>query len=173
MLTWCQEFPKSEDALWCLPSLGKFIKTYNLTEDFCKTLEIVIQPVLNSGSKITSDTNQSMCFLFSHLICAPSGSAYIQNQLDDLFITWLRCPGSYGKLLKSYPATQQIRYFQRVVDLVEMKELDVDEDREPLTRFLYWVNTWEPINKFKLKERLDYLKKEFPASGLWEIVRLD
>ena len=78
----------------------------------------------------------------------------LQDQVNDLLVTWLRHPDSYGGDHKPLTGLQRREYFQRFVNLIAYGVLNVEADREAIGRFLQWVNQWEPENKTRV-ERLE------------------
>ena len=64
---------------------------------------------------------------------------------------------------------QRWQYVQRLCDLITAGTLDVEKDADPIRRFLLWLNTWEPENKFRIVRTITYLMNTYPAHGLWDV----
>jgi hypothetical protein len=99
----------------------------------------------------------------------------LRETVDGYLVEWLRCPDSFNNVPPGPFGFQQLSQVmvRRVADLLEAGTLDVDRDREPLMKFLRWVNTWEPECKQEVRVLFGSLKKDFPTDGLWEIVQFD
>ncbi|HUT87534.1 MAG TPA: hypothetical protein VMX15_05575, partial [Candidatus Heimdallarchaeota archaeon] len=62
---------------------------------------------------------------------------------------------------------------ERVSDLIAVGAIDLMTDREPLERFLTWVNAWRGDRKLGAYTTLLSLSQKQPASDLWDIVHFD
>ncbi len=99
-------------------------------------------------------------------------SGQLCNRVDMLYLAWLRNPASFGSYSKPHLNLQRLSYVQRVIDLIVSGALDITADYEPIERFLHWVNSWEPERKSQLYRKFDFLKHNYPAPGLWDIVKI-
>ncbi|MCX5964521.1 MAG: hypothetical protein NT070_15700 [Cyanobacteria bacterium] len=95
-----------------------------------------------------------------------------QYRVDSLFIHWLKNPIAYGAIVTNIN-NQRFSYFQRLVNLIRNRKLDTKTDREALERFLTWVNLWDTDRKKDICRSLDYLKRTYPDTDLWEIIKIE
>ena len=171
ILTWCRKFPENEDALWRLTQLRKHLLRTDVAEEVCTASEAVLRPSTSHEVRPSSLTRSQISTLISYLTEAPNlGSGKLRDRVDTLLVAWLRHPGSYGVDPKPYIYIQRQSYVQRVADLIDSGSLDVKADREPLKRFLLWVDCWAPERKAQIHRTLDFLKHKYPVPGLWDIV---
>jgi len=172
VLTWCQKFPADEDALWRLKQLGGHLLREEIAEEVCSTSETVLSPLIFHDVHPATVARDQIAGLLCYLIRASAlRSGQLRNRVDALILTWLRNPSSFGDDPKPHINLQRLGYVQRVVDLVVSGALSVTEDREPLERFLRWVDSWEPERKSQLHRIFDFLRHSYPAPGLWDMVR--
>lgn len=94
-----------------------------------------------------------------------------RDGVDALFVEWLRHPRSYGPAHATPATFQRDTFVQRLGDLLGWGTLDVKSDRDALTRFAQWVDTWAPKNKFRAKRALDAVRRNFPAADVWNVIR--
>jgi hypothetical protein len=173
ILMWCQRFPNSDDTLWRFTQLSNHLLKDEVAEDVIITSETILLPLILNETSLTIMRRSQITTLFSYLINAHKlKSGQLRNRVDELFLTWLRNPTSFGDNPKPYPNLQRPSYVQRVVDLLVSGALDVTVDYEPLARFLYWVDSWEPEKKSQLSRKFYFLKQNFPAPSLWDIVKM-
>jgi hypothetical protein len=57
--------------------------------------------------------------------------------------------------------------------LIDFGALDLENDREPLKRFMRWLDEWDLTRKQRALPILDELKLKHPAPDVWDIVRLE
>ena len=174
ILTWCRTFPRNQDALWRITQLGRHLLRDEVAEDVYLTSESILHLMLGNGVAITDVERGQIQTLFSYLIDAPElREGELRQQIDGLFIEWLRHYASFGPDPKAHLNIQKPIYVQRVVDLVISGALDVTADREPLERFLRWVDTWDPEWKSQVYRTFDFLRHRYSALPLWNIVQID
>ena len=174
ILTWCRTFRGHEDALWRLTQLGRHLLKDEMAEDLYLTFECILRVLLGRASPISVVERGQIETLFSYVLDAPKlREGGRRQQIDGLFIEWLRIPGSFGQYPKPHLNIQRPSYVQRVIDLVISQTLDVTADREPLERFLHWVDTWDPECKSLLYRSFDFLRHRYSPLTLWNIVQID
>jgi ferritin len=171
ILKWCKKFPNNEDALWRLTQLGENLMREEIAEYVLTTSEAVLSPLLPLGAALTSTMRGKITVLLAYLIRL----SYLQPEqlrgpVDTLLLSWLRNPISFGDDPKPHRGIQQMSYVQRVADLLASSDLNISTDREPLERFAHWVNNWELEKKLHLRRIFEFLKREYPAPGVWDIV---
>jgi hypothetical protein len=173
ILMWCQRFPNNDDTLWRFTQLSNHLLKDEMAEDVIITSEIILLPLILHETSLTIMIRSQITTLFSYLINAHKlRSGQLRNRVDKLFLAWLRNPASFGSDPKPHINLQRQSYVQRVVDLLVSGALNVMADHEPLMRFLHWVDNWNPEKKSQLYRKLEYLKRNYPAPSLWDIVRI-
>ena len=173
ILMWCHQFPNNEDALWRLTQLSKHLLREEAGEKVIITSEAVLKPLISLDILPGKLIRGQITTLFSYLISAPilSSGSY-RNRVDSLLLTWLKNPSSYGRNLKPHFIMQRPKYVQRIIELLIAGELSISEDRKNLERFLYWVDSWDSNQKSQLYQTIDFLIKNYPTPGLWDIVEI-
>lgn len=173
ILMWCQRFPNNEDAIWRLTQLKSHLFMDEMAEEVITTSETILSPLISQEISLTIMIRGQITTLFSYLINAHKlKSGQPRNRVDELFLAWLRNPASFGSNPKPHINLQRQSYIQRVVDLIVSGTLNVMADHESLMRFLHWVDNWNPEKKSQLYRKLEYLKRNYPAPSLWDIVRI-
>ncbi len=173
ILTWCRTFPVHEDAIWRLTQLGTHLLRTDVVEEVIITCEAVLIPLILKDVQLKPVTRGQITTLFSYLIGAP-GLRFgpLRGRVDTLLMAWLHNPSSYGTRPVPHASVQRRSYVQRIVDLLVSGDLSVTDDREHLKRFLQWVDNWEPEWKSRLLSIFDFLRHDYPAADLWDIVEL-
>ncbi len=172
ILTWCRQFPTDEDALWRFTQLRSHLLREEIAGDLCDTSEEIVRALISGDARPAKVTCGQINAVFYYLITAQGlrdGDA--RRRVDSLLVTWVRHPCSYGADAKPFLQVQQASYVQRIADLVVAGDLDLVRDREAVERFLAWVDSWDPDWKSSLYRLFDFLKHNYPATGLWEIVK--
>jgi hypothetical protein len=142
--------------------------------DVVSTAEVVLADLLEQTGSPASVTRGQVTTLLSYLIYSSQmqlGS--LRERVDSLFARWLRHPRSFGSDPRPSPYIQRISYVERLSSLIADAVLDLENDREPLERFLRWLDVWEAKWKQRASPILDDLKNRYPAPDLWDIVRLE
>jgi hypothetical protein len=172
ILFWCRRFPADEDTPWRVSRLINRASKFNeLSLEIRFTLDFIMERLLkstliNEKEKIEKITRFILPLIYStHNRYGP-----IKDCVDNLFLSLLKNPASFGTLFPKDTALENWTSFQRVSDLIVYTELSIIEDREAIERFLQWVDTWEEENKKKIKKIMDFLKLYHPSPGLWETV---
>jgi hypothetical protein len=98
-------------------------------------------------------------------------SGPLRERVDSLFVRWLRHPLSFGNDPKPHSGIQRISFLKRLSALIDVGTLDPENDREPLTRFMRWLDAWDVTRKQSASPILDELKNRYPALELWDLVR--
>jgi len=123
------------------------------------------------GVQLKPVTRDQITMLFSYLIGAPGlRSGPPRDRVDALLMAWLHNPSSYGTHPVPHANVQRRSYMQRIMDLLVSGDLSVTDDREHLKRFLQWVDNWEAEWKSRLLSIFDFLRRDYPAADLWDIV---
>ena len=174
VLAWCRAFPSNEDAFWRITQVGRRLLEEDLAEDVLETSSLLVTTALNVPDRLDLTTNGQITSLFSYLISANGlREGRRQKEVDDLLQRWLRFPKSFDISARTNPSAQRLAYFQRIVNMLTTQRLRPEHDAEALTRFLRWVDSWEPLNKSRCEPALQFLHRRFPeATPLWAIVRL-
>jgi hypothetical protein len=174
ILTWCRTFPTHMDAIWRLRQLGSHLLNVDVAEEVIVTCEAVLEPLMSKETPLKPVVRDQITTLFSYLIAA-SGlrSGAFRERVDDLLLSWLRTPSSFGTSPAPHNNIQRSAYTQRIVDLVVSGALSVTSDREHLERFLQWVNNWKPERKSQLASMFAFLRHDYPSEGLWDIVEFE
>jgi hypothetical protein len=171
VLEWCRKFSNDEDSLWRLTQLGSNLFVAGIEHDLISTAETVLAEFLPVPIRLGEITREQVTRLFSYLIDSRGMQVGITRQrVDALFVSWLRHPLSFGNSPTPHPNVQRISFPYRVSALISAGTLDLRDDREPLMRFLQWVNAWDIRWKERAFPVLDELQREYPASELWDIV---
>ena len=170
ILIWCGSFPGNPDCMWRLTGLGSSILDPRLEADLWAASEPAINGCLNGQTQPDPTTRLQLGVLFSYLISLARRNADYQDGVNRLLVNWLRHPAAYGNDLQSVIVTQRTAYVQHVADLIITGELDLDADRQSLERFLKWVNTWEASRKPALHRLITFLRYNYPADELWDLI---
>jgi len=171
ILTWCRTFPTHEDAIWRLTQLDGHLRKTDIAEDVIATCEAVLEPLITEETPLELVTRGQITTLFNYLIAAPGlRSRALRDRVDTLLIAWVCNPSSFGTSPVPHIQIQRPAYVQRIVDLLVSGALSITSDREHLERFLQWVNTWEPTGKSQLISKFNFLLRNYPTTGLWDIV---
>jgi hypothetical protein len=174
VLTWCRAFPKNEDALWRLTQLRDNLLVKGIAEDLVSTSEAVLLPLLPATTKPGRTTRAQIAALFFALVIPEEmQSTPLREKVDSLFLSWLKHPLSFGRDPHLFWTIQHPGFVERIASLINSRVLDPVGDREPLVRFLEWVDEWSSEAKQRVRLTLDKLKSEYGRSNLWEVVRFD
>jgi hypothetical protein len=173
ILACCQVFPSHREALWCLIQLIPHLPGDVVMEEVCAASEAVTAPLIARADPSMAGRQGQIDTLVSLLVEVSNRSDQLRSRTDALLLTWLRNPASFGGDPKSSVGLQQPVIVQRLMELIVSGALDIVEDRAALERFLRWVNGWESSGKSQLYSVLDFLKKNYPAPGLWDIVEIE
>jgi peptidyl-tRNA hydrolase len=171
ILNWCRMFATDEDALWRLLHLRQHFSNSEVAEELCSTVEVVFQHRFLNNEPPGREAKNLITSLLSFFISEPNFRAGpLRGRIDVLLLAWVRHPASYG----AYPPRfniQRAEHVRRVAFLIRSGALSVSDERASLERFFRWVNAWELENKEKIIQTLADLKRRFPASDLWDIVK--
>ena len=175
ILQWCETFSGDEDAIWRLSQLRRHLQIPEIGETTLRTFKAVFRARLAGPAPVSLAIRRNISGIFLNLIFLSNDVETLRETVDVYFVEWLRYPDSFNDA-SPLPASVQQLYkvmVRRVADLLEAGTLDVDRDREPLMKFLRWVDLWEPECKEELRVLFGSLRKAFPTDGLWEIVQFD
>jgi hypothetical protein len=174
ILNWCRKFSTNEDALWRMMQLKKHLLREEVAKEVCVAYETILNQRLSTNIKLTLIDSGLISTLFAYLIDAPAfQEGELRNRVDELLLRWLRHPASFGNDPKPHWNIQRHSYMWHVIELIESGALSVAEDRGALERFMLWVNNWEPEQKSHIRHLINYLKRKYPAQGLWDIVKFE
>jgi hypothetical protein len=172
VLHWCRAFADHEDGLWRLSQLGVNLLAEGLQEEVVTAAETLLEPRLDACRALDADERIVLSAVISNLVTIGRRDPELRSRVDALLLAWLRRPASYGNAPPVPNVVQRTNYFQAVVDLVVRGSLDLARDREPLERFLRWVNAWQPERKAALHRTVTWLTHNHPGDGLWELIDL-
>ncbi|HZH29194.1 MAG TPA: hypothetical protein VEY11_00250 [Pyrinomonadaceae bacterium] len=174
ILNWCRKFAADEDALWRLLHLRLHFSNSEIAEELCSTVEVVFQHRFLSNEPPEHEAKNLITSLFSFLIGELNFRAgTLRERIDDLLLAWLRHPASYGVHPQPHPRLQRAHHVWRVAFLITSGALDISVDRASLERFLRWVNVWDAEKKERIIQTLADLRRRFPTSELWDIVKFE
>jgi len=174
ILTWCRNFCKDSDALWRLRQLGVHLLREEVAEEVCTTSEAVLTPLISGNAPLRPQVVGLITNVFSYLIDAPKLKwTNLRSRVDALLLIWLRNPFSFPISSGPHITVQRASFVERIGDFIAAGAIDVMTDREPLRRFLTWVNTWSGDRKLSVYTTLVSLRQKYPVSDLWDIVDFD
>ncbi len=115
-----------------------------------------------------------MCWkalLFALIISEETQSAPLRQRVDSLLLSWLTHPLSFGRDRHLFWTIQHPKFVERIASLIDLGVLDPARHREPIMRFLEWVDTWSSDAKRRVHSLLTDMKSKHGGSDLWDIVR--
>ena len=173
ILSWCRVFPLHEDATWRFTQLGQGQHLFNdiLAEEILITAKSILLPILAKEALDMKSCRQAHK-IFIYLCCIPAfQKGLLCDHLDSLYLEWLGHPQAFSSKIKPDTWIQRFPYFQKFVNLVTSGKLSIESEQDEVKRFLAWVNRWDLVNKNKIHKSLDYLRANYPAPDLWNIVQ--
>lgn len=174
VLAWCRAFSTNDDVLWRLTQLRHNLFIAGVEEDVVSTSEAVLAHLIQPISSPESVTRGQIATLVSYLIdSSETLSGPLRERVDSLFVRWLRHPLSFGRDPKPHYNIQRTAYLRRLSVLIANGVLNLEDDREPLERFMRWCDEWDDKWKDRASTILDELKSKYPSPGLWDIVRFE
>ena len=155
--------------------LRRNLQQPEIAETTLRTFGAVFRARVAGSHPLPLADRRNLSSILMNLLYLSQNVEELRETVDGYFVEWLRCPDSFNNVPPGPFIVQQMSkvMVRRVADLLEAGTLDVDRDREPLMKFLRWVNTWEPECKQEVRVLFGSLKKDFPTDGLWEIVQFD
>jgi len=174
ILSWCRNFCRDSDALWRLRQLGVHLLREEVAEEVCTTSEAVLIPLISGNAPLKPQAVELISNVFCYLVDAPKLKwTNLRSRVDALLLICLRNPYSFPISPRPHILVQRASLVERVGDLIAAGAIDVTTDREPLRRFLTWVNAWRGDRKLSVHTTLLSLSQKHPASDLWNIVHFD
>ncbi len=161
-LNWCHEHPSEETAVETLNAVFTLIRDPAVRPAWIATVRVVVLAISQVPDP-TPALHAHMTVLVANLLELSTDSAMV----DELLVSWMRHPKSFGSLHTTPAAFQRETFVQRLGDLLGWNALELHRDRDALRRFADWVNTWNPRNKFRSRRALQALARNFPASDVW------
>jgi hypothetical protein len=152
LLRICRRHPKVEGALARLLELEQHLLAPGLAAEAVVTCEAVAEEVMAAAVP-----SRHLCALLARLFSVLGSDRTLRTATRPLFLRWLRHPASYGPIrnLDSLPLLEaEPSSLLYVVDALAAGELSLEEDREPLSRFLSWMTTWDPEHRERVREFL-------------------
>ncbi len=165
-LAWCRDNPGAAEALPRLNTVLELVHDPALSKDVLAAGSAVTRAVIADASPAPAAHAHMTVLMALLLEYEPT-----RDGVDSLFVEWLRHPSSYGPAHATPATFQRDTFVQRLGDLLGWGTLDVRSDRDALTRFAQWVDTWAPKNKFRAKRALDAVRRNFPAADVWNVIR--
>ncbi len=165
-LAWCRANPGDAEALPRLNTVLELVHDPALSKDVLAAGSAVTRAVIADASPAPAAHAHMTVLMALLLEYEPT-----RDGVDALFVEWLRHPRSYGPAHATPATFQRDTFVQRLGDLLGWGTLDVKSDRDALTRFAQWVDTWAPKNKFRAKRALDAVRRNFPAADVWNVIR--
>jgi hypothetical protein len=152
LLALCRDHPEVEGALGRLMELEQHLLRPGLTPDVVASCEAV------AGVAMASDApSRHTCALLARLLSILGSDRELRAATRPVFLAWLRHPASYGPIrnLDSLPFLEgEPSSLLYIVDALAAGELDLERDREPLSRFLTWMATWDPEQRDRMRAYL-------------------
>ena len=174
VLVWCRTFAANEDALWRVTQLGPKLLNVDVLEDACATAETILFHITGSTNEINELTSGQVATLLNYLVeAAHFHSSKMRDRVDVLIVVWMRHPNSFGRRPKPHTNIQRVRFTSRVLLLLHSGELDFTRDREPIRRFLEWLDEWDMVWKQRLRSTIEVYSTRYPAPEVWGIVRFE
>ena len=174
VLAWCRAFPTNEDVWWRVTQLGANLLNVDVLEDSCATTETLLSQIMGSSDEISELTRGQVATLLSYLVeAAHLHSSRMRDRVDTLLVIWLKHPTSFGRRPKPHPNIQRVGFARRVLLLLYCGEFDFTLDREPVRRFLEWLDEWDMVWKQRLRSTLEVYSTRYPAPEVWGIVRFE
>ncbi len=172
ILSWCRNYPEDENSLWCITSLSNHLFTEGLHDAVIQTSETLVCQALSKEYNLTEvsvgQINTLFYFLISH---NQMWRGQYLDRVNDLFLKWLKCPDSYGYAPTPHKQIQKRNYFIRFKIILRNGKLDILKDASVIERFLQWVNNWHIGNKKLIQQDMNTIKRNYPETPLWDIVK--
>ena len=171
ILSWCRAFPLHKDATWRFAQLDQHLFTDVLAEEIFITAKTILVPII--GKEILdAESCRQAHKIFSYLCCIPAfRQGDLCDRLDSLYLVWLAHPQAFSSKFKPDIWIQKFLYFQKFVNLITSGKLSTESDQDKVERFLAWVNRWDLRNKDAIRRSLNYLKTNYPAPDLWDVIQ--
>ncbi len=175
ILHWCEIFAEDEDACWRMSRLRRNLQQPEIAKTTLRTFEAVFRARVAGSHPLPLADRRNLSSILTNLLYLSQDVETLRETVDGYFVEWLRYPDSFNNVPPGPLVVQRMSkvMVRRVADLLKAGTLDVDRDREPLMKFLRWVDLWEPECKEELRVLFGSLRTDFPTEGLWEIVRFD
>jgi hypothetical protein len=138
--------PEVEGALGRLVELDQHLLEPEVAAEVLAACEAVAGAVI--AAPLPSRNNIA---LMARLFAVLGVDRTLRAALRPLFLAWLRHPSSYGasRSPESLPTLETEKHASLlcVTDALAAGALDMDRDRDALTRFWTWVATWDPEDR--------------------------
>ncbi|HEX8360103.1 MAG TPA: hypothetical protein VF613_08350 [Longimicrobium sp.] len=171
VLHWCNRFAGSEDAIWRLGRLARYLKTPSLGHLALETCERVLPHGAFRLRYPPLAVRRATLGIIVGLVGNPAlRIGELRGRVDTLLTRWLRHESALEDV-RAPSFSQRAWFFQRVVDLLQSGELDVERDRSALVRFARWVNGWERQVKSDLHRTVTWLRAHHPSPEIWSEIR--
>lgn len=154
--------PAALEALPNLATISELVKDPALETDLVAAAQAVVLATL-AAPALPPGTHAHMTVLFSHLLALGTE----RDAVDALYAAWVRHDDAFGVGHATPAAFQQEVFVQRLGDLLGWGHLDHHNDRDGVSRFAAWIDSWNPRNKFRVRRVIDMLHRNFPAGGAW------
>lgn len=164
-LAGCRDNPADPESLPKLNTVLQLVHDPSLAKEVLAAGDAVIRATVADPSPAPA-VHAHVTVLFALLLEYEA----VRDAVDGLFAEWLRHPKSFGPAHATPPDYQREAFFQRLGDMIGWGTVDVRLDREALTRFCQWVDTWTPKNKFRARRAIDLVRRNFPAPDVWNTV---
>lgn len=161
----CRDNPADPESLPKLNTVLQLVHDPSLAKEVLAAGDAIIRATLADPSPPPA-VHAHMTVLFALLLEYDAA----RDPVDALFAEWLRHPMSYGPAHATPPDYQREAFVQRLGDMIGWGAVDLKRDREALTRFAWWVDTWTPKNKFRARRAIDLVKRNFPAPDVWNVI---
>lgn len=165
-LAWCRDHPDDDTAPEQLNTVFQLVHDPALYDDVVAAAQAVVTHAA-ARPNVSPALHAHMTVLMAMLLDLPTH----RDPIDALFVAWLRNPDSYGGVHETPSQFQRQSFVQRVGDLLGWGALDTRADRDVLLRFVEWVDSWNPRNKFKARRTLDAIRRNFGPQDVWSLVR--
>jgi hypothetical protein len=174
VLAWCRAFPKHEAVFWRVTLLGTNLLNVDVLEDACGTTEALLSQIIGSSGEVSNLTRGQVATLLNYLVeAAKWHSSKLRDRVDALIVIWMKHPASFGRQPKPHAGIQRVGFARRVLLLLDSGELDFTRDREPIKRFLEWLDEWDMVRKQRLRSTIDVYSSRYPVPEAWGIVKFE
>ncbi|MDP3273688.1 MAG: hypothetical protein Q8Q09_00735 [Deltaproteobacteria bacterium] len=169
LLAWCSEHAAEPDALTTLNDMGATVLRPALGKDVIATVHVIVE-ALEKDPAPSAHVHAHMMILLSTLL-EHRGQ---RDGFEAILLRWMRHPASFGPARATPPELQKEGFVQRLADALGWGKVSLTDDKDAISRFLSWVDTWAPKQKAEAGRIVAMMRRNFPQGGeLWKLVRVE